>query len=66
MSVDDPHVSVHWGSTTMEIASGPKPVSNSQVNRSELAKTMSVDDQHVSAPWGSTRMEITLGPQDGE
>ena len=65
-SVDDQHVSTTWGSTTMEIASGPKMVSNSPRNRSDLAKTVSVDDGHINAPRGSSIVEIALGPQNVE
>ena len=42
VSVDDRHVSAPWGSTTMEIALGPKTVSNSPRNGQESAKTASV------------------------
>ena len=66
VSVVDQHVSTSWGSTTMEIASGPKKGSNSPRNRSDLAKTVSVDDGHINAPRGSTIVEIALGPQNVE
>ena len=66
MRVDDRHISTRWGSTTMEIASGPKMVSNSPRNRSDLSKTVSVDDGHINAPRGSSIVEIALGPQNVE
>ena len=51
VSVDDRHISTPWGSTTMEIALGPKMVSNSPRNGLGFAGTMSVDDGHANAPW---------------
>ena len=47
----------------MEIALGPKTVSNSPRDGPELAKTVSVDDGHVNALLGSSIMEIPLGPK---
>ena len=65
-SVDGRHVNAPWGSTTMEIATDPKIVSNSPGNGPESAKTVTIYDRHVSAPWGSITMEIALGSQNGE
>ena len=44
MSVDDGHVNALLGSSIMEMALGPKTVSNSARNGPELAKIESVDD----------------------
>ena len=44
LSVEDGHVNALLGSSIMEIALGPKTVSNSAQNGPELAKIDSVDD----------------------
>ena len=44
MSVDDGHVNALLGSSIVEIALGPKTVSNSVRNGPELAVIESVDD----------------------
>ena len=44
MSVDDGHVNALLGSSIMEIALGPKTVSNSARNKPELAEIESVVD----------------------
>ena len=44
MSVDDGHVNALLGSSIVEIALGPKTVSNSARNGPELAVIESVDD----------------------
>ena len=44
MSVDDGHVNALLGSLVVEIALGPKTVSNSAGNGPELAEIESVDD----------------------
>ena len=62
VSVDDQHLNAPWGSTTMEIASGPQNL----VIDHETGRTKSVDDRHVSVPWCSTITETALGPQNGE
>ena len=66
MSVDDGHVNALLGSLIMEIALGPRTVSNSAQNVLESAEYVSVDDLHISTPWDSTTMEIASGPQNGE
>ena len=50
----------------MEIALGPRTVSNSARNGPESAKNVSVDDRHLKAPQGSYVVEITLGPENSE
>ena len=44
MSVDDGHVNALLGSSIVEIALGPKTVSNSARNGPELAEIESIDD----------------------
>ena len=44
ISVDDGHVNALLGSSIVEIALGPKTVSNSARNGPELAEIESVDD----------------------
>ena len=50
VSVDDGHVNALLGSSIMEMALGPKTVSNSARNGHDSAKYVSVDDRHVNAP----------------
>ena len=63
VSVDDGHINAPRGSSIVEIALGPKTLSNSARNGQESAKYVSVDDRHVNAPRGSSIMEMTPRPQ---
>ena len=66
MSVEDRHANAPWEFSIMEIALGPKTLSDSAQNRPESAKIMSVDDRHVNASRGSSIVEITPGPENSE
>ena len=64
VSVDDGHINAPRGSSIVEIALGPKTLSNSVRNGLELPEYVSVDDRHVNAARGSSIVEMTPIPQN--